>query len=244
MHARKGNGPELHWNGKSFNNDKKIPLHFFSKAATAKREGKKLLAQFPVLRDYKIYVTPITHFEKQKAGSKHLRGGARYRQMRGGSKAPKANPSLAPKQVTHFEAQGRTALCGKKGKHSYRILTTPRDDLTTCQRCRKLRGTFKQNPSARQHAQLDAAAKKLEDFTGHKVGSLESAYSRSSQKTGLIIGELDLVGYRATRDGKTERYGHTFKKHSRPLLAVTSDGKQLHIVGGQYEFTEAGIEDR
>jgi hypothetical protein len=92
--------------------------------------------------------------------------------------------------------------------------------------------------------QLDEAAKKLENFSGHPVSHLESAYSRSNQSTGLIIGELDLVGYRARRDGKTERYGHHFKKNSRPLLAVTSDGKQLHIVGGQYEFTEAGIEDR
>jgi hypothetical protein len=107
-----------------------------------------------------------------------------------------------------------------------------------------MRGGTKSNPSSRENVELDEAAKKLEDFTGHAVGHLESAYSRSNQKTGLIIGELDLVGYRAKRDGKTERYGHHFKKNSRPLLAVTSDGKQLHIVGGQYEFTEAGIEDR
>jgi len=109
---------------------------------------------------------------------------------------------------------------------------------------RAMRGGTKSNPSPRIDAELDQAAKRLEDFSGHPVQHLESAYSRSAQKTGLIVGELDLIGYRAKRDGKTERYGHTFKKNSRPLLAVTSDGKQLHIVGGQYEFTEAGIEDR
>jgi hypothetical protein len=183
LHIQKGNGPEMYWTGERFSNDKKTPLHYFDKAATARREGKKLLARFPLLKGYKIWVAPITHFAKPVNGKKQ-------RAMRGGSKAPKANPS------------------------------------------------------AREHAQLDVAAKKLEDFTGHRVGNLQSAHSRSSQSTGLIIGELDLVGYRATRDGKTERYGHHFKKHSRPLLAVTSDGKQLHIVGGQYEFTEAGIEDR
>jgi hypothetical protein len=107
-----------------------------------------------------------------------------------------------------------------------------------------MRGGSKSNPSARDNAELDEAATKLQNFTGHKVSHLEAGYSRSTQKTGLIVGELDLVGYRAKRDGKTERYGHHFKKNSRPLLAVTSDGKQLHIVGGQYEFTEAGIEDR
>jgi hypothetical protein len=123
------------------------------------------------------------------------------------------------------------------------FLTTPVKNA----KHRAMRGgsrAAKNNPSPRNNVELDAAAKKLEDFTGHKVSHLESAYSRSNQKTGLIVGELDLVGYRAKRDGKTERYGHHFKKNSRPLLAVTSDGKQLHIVGGQYEFTEAGIEDR
>jgi hypothetical protein len=109
---------------------------------------------------------------------------------------------------------------------------------------RAMRGGSKSNPSPRVNAELDQAAKRLQDFSGHPVQHLESAYSRSEQKTGLIVGELDLIGYRAKRDGKTERYGHHFKRNSRPLLAVTSDGKQLHIVGGQYEFTEAGIEDR
>lgn len=118
-------------------------------------------------------------------------------------------------------------------------------------RAKKKRDGTKKNPTLRtitggksREAELDEASKRLEDFSGHPVSHLESAYSRSPQKTGLIVGELDLVGYRAKRDGKVERYGHHFRKNSRPLLAVTSDGKQLHIVGGQYEFTEAGIEDR
>lgn len=109
---------------------------------------------------------------------------------------------------------------------------------------RAMRGGSKSNPSPRINKELDEAAKKLEDFSGHRVAHLESAYSRSSQSTGLIVGEVDLIGYTAKRDGRVERYGHKFRKNSRPLLAVTSDGKQLHIVGGQYEFTEAGIEDR
>lgn len=131
--------------------------------------------------------------------------------------------------------------------HKYKIWVDAKTHFVLPMNRKKLaamRGGSKSNPAPRTNAQLDAAAKKLEDFSGHPVQHLESAYSRSPQKTGLIIGELDLVGYRARRDGKTERYGHHFKKNSRPLLAVTSDGKQLHIVGGQYEFTEAGIEDR
>jgi hypothetical protein len=63
-------------------------------------------------------------------------------------------------------------------------------------------------------------------------------------RTGLVVGPLDFVGYTTVRDGKTEKYIHRFKKKAKPVLAVTAQGRQLKIVGGHYEFTEAGIEDR
>ena len=63
-------------------------------------------------------------------------------------------------------------------------------------------------------------------------------------KTGLVIGELDGVLYTTVRDGETEKYIHEFKKKSRPLLVSSHDGDSLHIIGGEYEFTEKGIEDR
>lgn len=94
---------------------------------------------------------------------------------------------------------------------------------------------------------IDEAAKKFQEFTGHEATSLiETDFP--SVKEGLVIGELDILGYRTKRegieDGRTVSYGHRFRKKSRPLLAVSKDGKQLIIVGGRYEFTEAGIEDR
>lgn len=108
--------------------------------------------------------------------------------------------------------------------------------------------TRRQNPDSRMQARLDAAVQRLEDFSGHAARKVIEVSPRSSDKTGLVIGELDLIGYRTKRvglaGGKLVRYAHDFSKGSRPLLAVSSDGKQLHIVGGQYEFTEAGIEDR
>jgi hypothetical protein len=101
------------------------------------------------------------------------------------------------------------------------------------------------NPSSRK---LDEAAQKLEDFTGHPATHVEKVRSRSNDSTGLVIGEMDQIDYRAAREGveggRLVRYRHKFRKGSRPLLAVSTDGKQLHVVGGQYEFTEAGIEDR
>jgi hypothetical protein len=94
---------------------------------------------------------------------------------------------------------------------------------------------------------LDEAARKLEDFSGHDPDKVISA-ELPHVKTGLVIGELDLIGYRTKREGidggRLVRYGHQFRKKSRPLLAVSKDGTQLLIVGGRYEFTEAGIEDR
>jgi hypothetical protein len=92
-------------------------------------------------------------------------------------------------------------------------------------------------------SKLDAAAKRLRDFSGHDPTTVTPMTVRGG-KEGLIFGQLDGVLYTTTRDGKREKYIHKFRAKSRPLLAATSDGKQLHIVGGQYEFTEAGIEDR
>jgi hypothetical protein len=65
-----------------------------------------------------------------------------------------------------------------------------------------------------------------------------------SPKSGLVIGELDGVLYTTVRDGKTERYIHRFRKRSRPRLIASHDGKSLHILGGEYEFTERGIVDK
>jgi hypothetical protein len=94
---------------------------------------------------------------------------------------------------------------------------------------------------------VEHAAKKFEDFTGHPAKTLIET-NIPSVRTGLVIGELDLIGYRVKRDGiaggKLAQYTHQFRKKSRPLLAVSKDGNQLLIVGGRYEFTEAGIEDR
>lgn len=107
------------------------------------------------------------------------------------------------------------------------------------------------NPKRRKNPSspgLDEAAHKLEEFTGRPAGDVIESAPRSKDKTGLVIGELDLIGYRQAREGidggRMTRFAHKFRKNSRPLLAVSTDGKQLHIVGGQYEFTDAGIEDR
>jgi hypothetical protein len=99
------------------------------------------------------------------------------------------------------------------------------------------------NPSPRNPAAVEQAAQKFRDFTGHEPGKITRVKVRTP-RAALAIGKLDGVLYSVVRDGKLERYKHEFRTKSRPLLAVSSDGSQLSVVGGRYEFTEAGIEDR
>ena len=63
-------------------------------------------------------------------------------------------------------------------------------------------------------------------------------------RAGLVVGTLDGVLYTTVRDGATESYVHKFRRKSRPTLAAGSDGKSLHVIGGKFEFTDRGIEDR
>lgn len=49
-----------------------------------------------------------------------------------------------------------------------------------------------------------------------------------------IMGHVDYVGYRTTYEGESELYEHQFQPGSRPLLAVSHDGKQLLLLGGRY----------
>ena len=82
------------------------------------------------------------------------------------------------------------------------------------------------------------------DFRGDHPESLTKVRLKNPPKAGVVVGELDGVLYTTVRDGNKEHYQHDFKKGSRPLLVSSHDGDSLHILGGDYEFTERGIEDR
>jgi hypothetical protein len=58
--------------------------------------------------------------------------------------------------------------------------------------------------------------------------------------TALVIGELDSVIYRT--EGEAKPMFHRFKKNDRPLLLVSSDGRQIYTIKGSYRFTEKGFE--
>ena len=83
----------------------------------------------------------------------------------------------------------------------------------------------------------------FKDFRGDGAATVTKV-QLPNPGVGLVIGELDGVLYSTVRDGKKEKYIHRFKARSRPLLVSSSDGSSLVILGGDYRFTDAGIEDR
>jgi hypothetical protein len=93
-------------------------------------------------------------------------------------------------------------------------------------------------------AELKAASKLYSDFTGNDEPEVVPVKVRSLPKTALAVGTILGVIYETVRDGEKERYIHQFKARSRPLFAVSHDGKQLLMLGGAYDFTDRGIVDR
>lgn len=92
-------------------------------------------------------------------------------------------------------------------------------------------------------AQLNRAVDLYENFTGHRGEHIATIRVPDVPKVVAVVGEVEGIIYNTTRDGNFERYIHEFKKSARPVLAVTPDGKQLLLIGGDFEFTERGIVD-
>lgn len=63
-------------------------------------------------------------------------------------------------------------------------------------------------------------------------------------KVVACMGYVESLDYRTTHKGKAQPYRHRFAAGSRPLLCVSSDGRQLMLLGGLYKWTERGIVDR
>lgn len=140
-------------------------------------------------------------------------------------------------RIEFFATKNAAIRYARKLMRAYPILTKYKISVASQADTRKL------NPSVREDWELDDAKRLFADFTGHKAKHiLKKQYTPI--KTGLAFGILDDIGYTTVRDGRLELYRHSFKKSSRPLLIASHDGKQLGIVGGRYQFTEAGIEDR
>lgn len=91
---------------------------------------------------------------------------------------------------------------------------------------------------------LTAAARLFERFTGHRAAQVTKFPKPVIPDEAVLIGQVSGIIYVTQRDGKTENYIHRFNAKSRPLFAVTHDGRQLLLLGGSYNFTSSGIVDR
>lgn len=102
----------------------------------------------------------------------------------------------------------------------------------------------KQNPvPLSKQTALRKGAQLYEDFTGHDAEELGYFDTGKMPEMAVVIGDVEGIIYNTVRDGVAERYIHKFKAKSRPMFAVTVDGKQLLLLGGDYDFTERGIVD-
>lgn len=230
--GNRGIGPVMIYNGKSFSDRPDSRPYGFSSKTAAASMARRLITNNRKLAPYKVWVAPALYGEARV--DRAVNPYRVYTTMRGRAGKVKGKALTSPADSETFATRAQAEA------HAARLAKIDKDLGR-----RGVLRSVRKNPTS---PGLDEAAQKLEEFTGRPAGDVIESSPRSKDKTGLVIGELDLIGYRQAREGidggRMTRFAHKFRKNSRPLLAVSTDGKQLHIVGGQYEFTDAGIEDR
>lgn len=105
------------------------------------------------------------------------------------------------------------------------------------------RADWKGNPIKDRQTRVNAAMKLYAAFSGHEPEVIGQMPRPKKFDVGIVVGELRGVAYETVRDGRVTAYFHEFNKDCRPLLVSSFDGKQLCILGGEYDFTENGIVD-
>ncbi|MDW8259325.1 MAG: hypothetical protein RML32_07760 [Gammaproteobacteria bacterium] len=91
---------------------------------------------------------------------------------------------------------------------------------------------------------IEAARKRFEAFTGMTATTVEEIEVPPLDDVLFVVGECEAIAYNTVRDGIVQSFQHEFRKKSRPVLAVSSDGRRLYLLAGAYKFTDRGIEDR
>lgn len=79
----------------------------------------------------------------------------------------------------------------------------------------------------------------LKFFRRHALDGEIVNIAMREPETAIVIGELDGIIYRSETDRKP--LIHRFKASDRPLLLVSSDGRQIYTLKGVYRFTERGF---
>jgi hypothetical protein len=94
-------------------------------------------------------------------------------------------------------------------------------------------------------AKVKQAARLFEAFTGSDADVIDAVQVPDiADDVLVIVGKVEAIAYSTRRAGKRESYQHEFKPSSRPVLAVSHDGRRLYMLAGAYRFTPRGIEDR
>ena len=86
------------------------------------------------------------------------------------------------------------------------------------------------------------AVKLYRDFHGEHPRFVDE-YDLPAPDVGVYVGPCDGILYTAKIDGKTERLVHEFTGKSRPIFAVSADGRDILLLGGDFQFTERGLVD-
>lgn len=91
---------------------------------------------------------------------------------------------------------------------------------------------------------ISKAERLFEAFTGHSSDNQYRLTGLQMPKVACVVGELDALLYTTMRDGKVERYTHTFNQRDKAILCASPDGRQILILGGHFRWTARGIVDR
>lgn len=98
------------------------------------------------------------------------------------------------------------------------------------------------NP-VRKPADTERARRLLEGFT-ESPAAFTKLVDMADFRVGFTPGRILGIIYETRIAGEPKRYIHHFHKvKSRPLLVISSDGKQFRSLGGGFRFTDRGFVD-
>lgn len=83
------------------------------------------------------------------------------------------------------------------------------------------------------------AEKLFRSFFDREPQDNEVARVKSDDDIAIVIGEQVGVLYQLA--GEDKPMLHRFRKSDRPLLLVSSDGRQIYTLKGAYRFTKRGF---
>lgn len=105
-----------------------------------------------------------------------------------------------------------------------------------------MREQMESNP-VRKPADTERARRLLEGFT-ESPAAFTKLVDMADFRVGFTPGRILGIIYETRIAGEPKRYIHQFRKiKSRPLLVVSSDGKQFRSLGGGFRFTDRGFVD-